>query len=105
MPWEQRGGTSYYYRKRREGGRVVSEYVGAGTAAELTAAHDELARVLRRTHWEGQQACIQLVEEIDETLDAFEKALGSCLELALYALGFHLHKSTWRRSRMSTSIF
>jgi hypothetical protein len=105
MPWEQRGGTFYYYRKRRIGSRVVSEYVGAGAAAQLTAVHDELGRDLRRVHWEGHQAFIHLVEEVDETLDVFDKAVSSCLEFALYALGFHLHKSTWRRSRMSTSLF
>ena len=38
MGWEIRGGKRYYYRKQREGGRVVSVYLGAGATAERLAA-------------------------------------------------------------------
>ena len=33
MAWEERNGKSYYYQKRREGDRVVSEYIGTGELA------------------------------------------------------------------------
>jgi hypothetical protein len=42
MAWEERNGRMYYYRKRREGGRVVSEYVGAGIGAEAIATMDRI---------------------------------------------------------------
>ena len=37
MSWEQRGNRRYYFRKRRQAGRVVSEYVGAGELAVAAA--------------------------------------------------------------------
>ncbi len=37
MGWEERNGRLYYYEKRREGRRVVSQYVGTGTFAEACA--------------------------------------------------------------------
>ncbi len=33
MPWESRGDNRYYYRKRREGRRVLSEYLAPGATA------------------------------------------------------------------------
>jgi hypothetical protein len=44
MGWE-RG--RYYTRSRREGGRVVREYVGAGPAAALISQFDAIERVRR----------------------------------------------------------
>jgi hypothetical protein len=35
--WETRGEASYYYTAERTGGRVVKQYVGSGTVAELAA--------------------------------------------------------------------
>jgi len=39
MGWEERRGRKYFYRKRRNGGRVVSEYLGAGPDAVDQACH------------------------------------------------------------------
>ena len=47
MGWETRGNGKYYYRKRRIGDKVVSEYVGTGPGAELIA---ELQRNYDRNH-------------------------------------------------------
>ncbi len=37
MGWEKRGNKQYYYRKRREGDRVVSEYLTADEAQAYLA--------------------------------------------------------------------
>src|SRR5262249_37595019 len=47
MAWHQQGTRTYYYRSVRIGGRPVRRYVGAGPAAELAAAVDELRRLER----------------------------------------------------------
>jgi hypothetical protein len=45
MAWEAReGGGRYYYRARREGGRVIKEYVGTGEVAEIVAHAEETLR-------------------------------------------------------------
>jgi len=40
MAWETRGGHSYYYRKKRMGNKVLSEYVGKGLVAQEIASKD-----------------------------------------------------------------
>ena len=48
MGWEERKGKFYYYEKRREGGRVMSRYVGAGSFAEMCAVLNESEKENRR---------------------------------------------------------
>ncbi len=42
MGWETRGGTSYYYRKERDGASVRSVYGGGGETAALIAQLEEI---------------------------------------------------------------
>ncbi|MDQ3258304.1 MAG: hypothetical protein M3R15_31215 [Acidobacteriota bacterium] len=42
MGWETRGGTSYYYRKERDGASVRSVYVGSGETASLITQLEEM---------------------------------------------------------------
>jgi hypothetical protein len=51
MAWEKRGNGLYYYRKRREGQRVISEYIGAGEFAQAIATLDALDRERRLLEW------------------------------------------------------
>lgn len=101
MSWEtrERGGR-YYTRSRREGGRIVREYIGTGYVAELAAQLDELDR--ERREWERIEQRIARSEA--EIQEAPIKALHDDVELlargALLAAGYHRHHGgEWRRKR------
>ena len=96
MAWESRHKHhSYYYRKRRVGRRVVSEYVGAGPAAMLIA---ELDMVEQEEAQEKRREQLRMMEQdldIDEALDLSIDLARAVLLLA----GCHSHKGEWRRRR------
>jgi hypothetical protein len=100
-PWEKRErGGLYYTRSRKEGGKVIREYIGAGSLGELAAKTDALKRLRREEEAKAWQ------EERD-SLEAIDKALGELYETAeiltratLFAVGYHQHKGEWRRRRM-----
>lgn len=102
MAWERRErGDRYYTRSRREGGRVVREYVGSGPFAELVAQADRVAREEReaaamRERWgrEKLEALAAPVLELSEAAEVLVRA-------HLIAAGCHRHKGEWRRARRS----
>ena len=95
MSWERRGDRRYYYRKRRQGDRVISEYVGAGELAEACAALDTLEREVRRAARERRRADRALDAQVGQACD-FIRAL-TCA--ALLVSGYHTHKGQWRKKR------
>ena len=99
MGWEKRGNRKYYYRKKRIGKKVISEYVGSGPAAEKIAKEDEL---IQRKRKEEQQAWVSRQAEIiavDDALDALEIITRTLINAQLLLAGFHTHKGQWRRRR------
>jgi hypothetical protein len=95
MSWEGRGNRRYYYRKRRDGDRVVSEYVGAGELAQTAAILDALEREIRRAERQKREEARALDAQIDEVCD-LNRALTYA---ALLVAGYHTHKGQWRRKR------
>jgi len=96
MSWERRGHKRYYYRKRRQGERVVSEYVGTGELAETAAALDTLEQELRqaqRRQWETIRAFDAQVDEACDLIQALARG-------ALLVTGHHMHKGQWRKTRL-----
>jgi hypothetical protein len=100
-PWEKRErGGLYYTRSRKEGGRVIREYIGTGPLGELAAKTDALKR---HRHVEEAKAW----REECEGLEAIDKALGELYEAVeilaratLLAAGYHQHnRSEWRKKR------
>src|SRR4051794_29061450 len=99
MGWEERRGKRYYYRKRRIGGRVISEYVGSGEAAEVAAAQDNAARTQRaasRALLANEQ--IQY-EAMNQVVAQFQAAVRTQVRAQLETQGYHQHKGQWRRKR------
>ena len=95
MGWEKRRGRHYYYRKRREGGRVISEYVGTGPAAELAAASDGLLQQQRAKERKAR-AESENVEMILDDIQALTQALARA---TLLVEGYHTHRGQWRKKR------
>ncbi len=99
MGWEERNGRLYYYEKRREGQRVVSQYVGTGTFAEACAVLNEAEKQKRQRQREA-------VRQEQEALDRDERQVENTVDLirtithaALVASGYHTHKGQWRKRR------
>ena len=95
MGWEQRRGKRYYYRKRREGGRVVSEYFGAGLRAEQVAARDEQARRQRAE----ERARLTEHKQAEKVLDEYQTLAEALTRATLIGEGYHTHKGEWRKKR------
>ena len=99
MALEQRNGNFYYYEKRREGDRVVSEYVGSGMAAVLAeecAKMQAATKAAERRAFESRLAEFAATSaEVDNTL----AKIGAMAEALMVASGYHKHKRQWRKRR------
>ena len=99
MGWEKRGHRLYYYRKRREGRRVVSEYVGAGPLSKAIAELDALDQGRRGYERERQRLALEEERAVDEELDRLDDLVGALTHAVLLANSYHTHKGQWRKRR------
>lgn len=99
MGWEQRGNGLYYYRKRRIGDTVVSEYVGRGELAQLIATLDALEREEREAEQEAWREHRDEIAAVDQMLDEIQEVVRTLTRAYLLAAGYHTHKGQWRRRR------
>ena len=100
MPWER----GYYYRARKEDGRVRRQYVGRGPLAELLAEADAGDRALRELDRRAARAERGRDNELDEQVKALEQAADLLAEAALLAAGYHRHRrGEWRKKRVRKS--
>jgi len=95
MSWETRKDKSYYYRKRRVDGHVISEYLGraenaARAATEDTRVHDN------RTQ---EQARVQELDELIRQYDQFAQSVQMLVDAHLLLNGYHKHRGQWRKIR------
>jgi len=97
--WETRkkGTSRYYTRSRREGGRVVREYIGGGVLGWLAAQLDEIERRQREeetAYWREERECLEqnaaFVGELEEAAEILSQA-------HLITAGFHKRRGEWRR--------
>jgi hypothetical protein len=102
MGLESRGGQiNYYYRKRRIGNRVTSEYVGCGELAALAwllDAEDREEAAGVKAHWQTERAEMEADESrVVAHLQAVERAVSQALESA----GYHRpsRKLMWLKKR------
>ncbi len=89
----------YYYRSKREGQRVVTEYLGGGEIAELTAQIDARERQREAEERVAIRAEKERQREIDRAIDTASDLLRELTQAVLVASGYHTHKGQWRRRR------
>lgn len=101
MAWER----GYYYRVRRENGRVVREYIGRGRFAELASELDALDR--QKGLDEGRRDAAALrndkakLDALDANIEALIESTDLLARAALVAAGYHQHKrGEWRKRRV-----
>jgi hypothetical protein len=99
MGWEKRGGRRYYYRKRRQGEKVRSEYVGDSLLGKICAADDEAARQNRARQQAVEREARQAEAEIDARLRQSESTIAALTAAMFLAAGFHKHRGQWRKRR------
>lgn len=99
MGWETRGNGRYYYRKVRRGGRVVSEYVGAGYLAEALAGIDELGVLQRESDAAAWRATVEDEQRHADELAQVDALVKSAVAAVLIANGYHTHRRQWRKKR------
>jgi hypothetical protein len=96
MSWATRGRGRFFYRNRRRGGRVVTEYLGRGPEALLAAAAADVGRKARRAV-AAERARLAAADAESNALVAVVEALARA---ALLTAGYHRHaRGTWRRRR------
>lgn len=99
MGIERRGNNLYYYRKRRIGDRVVSEYVGGGELAHLWAHLYGIERESRDEERHRLQVKRAEIMAGDKALADLDATISTLVQGILIAGGYHTHKGQWRRKR------
>jgi hypothetical protein len=103
MTWHQQGTRRYFYRSVRIRGHPVRRYVGAGPAAELAAAVDELRRLERAIETRECRAEQERLAAAGAPLLQLCDLTDNLARATLLATGFHQHaRSEWRRRRAAT---
>jgi len=99
MGWERRGNNRYYYRKCREGDRVISEYVGSGPLAQLASTLDNLTRQEQSLQREQMQREREAIRALDTEVDDVCAIMRVFTYAALLVAGYHTHRGQWRQKR------
>jgi hypothetical protein len=105
MGLEARRNGTYYYRKIRVGGKVRSEYVCGGIAAQLFADLDEEQRVEAREAAAAEKAAWQArraeLDAEERGLVGYARAVERVITEALEAAGWHRQgrRFRWARAR------
>ena len=99
MGWENRKGRQVYIRKKRIGKRVVSEYVGAGEAAQLMAMYDmhESREAKRKRH--AWRKVIEDEARINSLMHDAGRIVKAITDATLVTNGYRRHKGQWRKAR------
>lgn len=99
MGLEYRKGKPYYYRKKRKGNKVISEYVCSGEAAMLIAELDKTKLHIKKLNIYSKFKEPTNYHLADKELRDFEIALNKLFTSVALSNGYHQHKRQWRKKR------
>lgn len=99
MGWENRKGRQVYYRKKRIGKRVVSEYVGSGEDAFLIAILEDHERDKAERKRRAWRKTIEREAGIDRLMGDAAKIVKTLTDAMLVVNGYRRHKGQWRKRR------
>ena len=101
MGWEtRRRGGRYYTRSRKEAGRVVREYVGAGELASVVAELDARERREREQARAAKRAVAQRLADLRALGGPLAALAEGLANAALVAAGYRRHRrGEWRKRR------
>ncbi len=99
MGLETRGNRTYLYKKRRIGGRVVSEYVAGGEAAQLIATLEAYEREEREMERHAQRAEADHFDALLAAQEEFRDLTTGLTTATLLLAGFRAHRGQWRKQR------
>jgi hypothetical protein len=102
MGLQQRGRCRFFVRSTRVNGRIVSQYLGSGVAADLAAAdharerqEQETEKAARRQAQARHASAIAPLDELCDLTDLLLKA-------TLVSAGYHRHqRGAWRLRRVN----
>lgn len=97
MGYEVRRNGLYYYRKRREGKRVVSLYVGGGQAGLVAALLDAEVREGRAMERARLMELRGTARAVDSLIADVDSMAGEALAAAYEAAGYFKRRGEWRR--------
>lgn len=94
----------YYYRRKRQGDKVISEYVGHGADAQLIALLDEHEREQARAKREAFRRKVTADRGQQKEIDAVGQVASDIVAAVLLVAGYHRHKRQWRKDRNVETI-
>src|SRR5687768_1544783 len=100
MGLEKRGNGFYYYMKEREGDRVVSRYVGGGSAAEYFSLMSEIEAERKDEERFEKRRQREQTEKFDARFREIEETFDNLIAACLLVNGYHQTSSReWRKMR------
>ena len=85
MALEKRNGHYYYYKKERDGKRVISKYYGKGELVSLLAQMDEFRRADKRLKTLENLILNREAEAFDREIDLYKNKVKKITMLRCYS--------------------
>ena len=97
MGFEIRGTSIYFYKKKRVGPKVMSEYLGAGYIGFLAYQLELHERKRRKLRHQTVHEIREREKDTEGSLRDYQRAVRALISACFLVNGFHNHRGQWRR--------